>query len=406
MPVLLRAQLSLMMLLQYVIWGAWYVTLDSYLTATLHFSGSQAGAVFGTTALASMISPFFVGRVADRFFPLERVLAVLHAVGAVLLFAVTRVTSFSGVYVLMLGYCLCYFPTMSLANALAFRNINDPAKQFPLIRVFGTLGWILIGVIVGHLGIELTAQPFLLAAGASVFTAAFYLTLPNTPPSGGGSVTLRTVLGLDALVMLKDRSFAVFLASSLLACIPLTFYFTFTNPYLNDVGVRDAAGKMTLGQASEVGMMLVMPFVFRKVTVKGVLLLGLIAWTLRYVLLAFGNAGPGMWMFYLAILLHGVCFDFFFMTGQMYTDQRAPSHLRSTAQGLYTFLTYGAGMLAGSLLSGFALDFFTTAGPGATPAQHHWTPFWLTSSACAAAIFLLVALFFRGGGKIEARSAA
>jgi nucleoside transporter len=404
MPVRLRVQLSLMMLLEYVVWGAWYVTLNTYLTATLHFTGQQAGAVFGTTALASMISPFFVGRIADRFFAVERVMAALHLTGAILLFVASRTTSFAGLYAIMLAYCLCYFPTMSLANSLAFRNISDSGRQFPLIRVFGTLGWILIGLIVGSMKIESTAQPLLLAAGASVVMALFCLTLPHTPPvPGAGSVSFRTALGLDALVMLKDRSFAIFLVASVLACIPLTFYFSFTNPYLNDVGVQNAAGKMTLGQGSEVFMMLVMPFVFRRISVRFILLLGLGAWAVRYLLLAFGNAGGSMWMFYVAIALHGICFDFFFMTGQMFTDQQAPLHLRSTAQGLYTFLTYGLGMFIGSYLSGFTLDAFSQTVNGAV--VRAWPNFWLICATSAAVIFLLIAIFFRSRSRIEPRPA-
>lgn len=400
MPVRLRIQLSLMMLLEYVVWGAWYVTLNTYLTATLHFTGQQAGAVFGTTALASMISPFFAGRIADRYFAVERVMAVLHLAGAVLLFFAARITSFGGLYAIMLAYCLCYFPTMSLANSLAFRNISDSGRQFPLIRVFGTLGWILIGLLVGWMGIESSAKPLLLAAGASVVMGIFSLTLPHTPPTPGSSRTsIRTALGLDALVMLKDRSFAIFLIASVLACIPLTFYFSFTNPYLNDAGVRNAAGKMTIGQLSEVGMMLAMPFIFRRVSVRSILLLGLAAWTIRYVLLAFGNAAGGMWMFYIAIALHGICYDFFFMTGQMFTDQQAPPHLRSTAQGLYTFLTYGVGMLMGSWLSGVTIDFFTHSAGGVL--VYGWSSFWLTSAGSAAVIFLMIAIFFRSRSRIE-----
>ena len=388
------------MLLEYVIWGAWYVTLNTYLTATLHFTGTQAGAVFGTTALACMISPFFVGRIADRLFAVERVLSVLHLVGALILFLLTRVTSVTTVYGLMLAYCLCYFPTMSLANTLAFRNIKNLGKEFPIIRVFGTIGWILIGLVVGGLGIERTSKPFLLAAMASLAMSLFCLSLPHTPPaSKGQAVSARTMLGLDALVMLKDRSFAVFVVASVLACVPLTFYFSFTNPYLNAVGVQNAAGKMTLGQFSEIGMMLVMPFVFKRVSVKGVLLVGLFAWTLRYLLLAFGNPGSGMWMFYVAILVHGICYDFFFMTGQMYTDQKAPAYLRGTAQGLITFLTYGLGMFVGSLLSGIAVDYFTELS-----GRVNWMVFWWSSAGSAFLIFLVVLLFFKGGEKIHTRA--
>ena len=402
MPSLLNIRLGAMMFLNYVIWGAWYVTLNTYLTSTLKFSGTEAGAVFGTTALACMISPFFVGLIADRFFPTERVLCGLHLMGAVLLYMVSKATTFGAVYGLLLAYCLCYFPTISLTNSLALQNIKDVGKEFPLIRVLGTIGWIVIGAIVGWLAVEKTATPFLIAAGMSVVMAVFSLTLPHTPPAAKGqAITARSILGLDALVMMKERSFFVFVIASVLACIPLTFYFSFTNTYLNEVGVKNAAGIMTLGQASEVVMMLLMPFLFRRLSLKAILVMGLLAWSVRYALLAYGNPGAGMWMFYLAILLHGVCYDFFFMTGQLYTDQEAPPHLRNTAQGLITFLTYGVGMFIGSLLSGGAVDYFTTTVGGTV--TRNWTAFWITSSLGAAFILLLLAIFFRGGSRIQAK---
>jgi nucleoside transporter len=404
MPSTRSAQLSLMMFLNYVVWGAWYVTLGTYLTATLHFSGTETGAVFGTTALASMITPFFVGMIADRFFATEKMLAVLHLVGAVLLYLVTTVTSFGAVYGIMLAYCLCYFPTIALTNSLALKQITDAGRQFPLIRVFGTIGWIVIGQVLGWLAIEKSAKMFLLAAGASVVMAIYSLTLPHTPPAGAGEpITARALLGFDALVMLKQRTYLVFILAMILGCIPLTFYFTFTNAYLNEIGVVNAAGKMTLGQASEIVAMLLMPLVFRKMSVRAIIMLGLLSWSLRYGLLAYGNAGAGMWMFYIAILLHGVCFDFFFMTGQLYADQEAPSHLRVTAQGFLTFVTYGVGMFIGSLLSGVALDWFTTKAGVAE--VHDWRAFWLSSAAGSFVILMMVALFFRSRSRIESKQA-
>jgi nucleoside transporter len=404
MPLSVSARLSTMMFLNYVIWGAWYVTLDTYLTATLHFTGTQAGAVFGTTALASMISPFFVGLVADRFFAMERVLSVLHLAGAVILFLVSRATSFAAVYTLMLLYCLCYFPTIALTNSLTLRNVTNAARQFPLIRVFATFGWIAIGVTVGRLQIEHSAAFFRLAAGASLLMSAFCLFLPHTPPTRHtAKLNARALLGLDALVMLKRPSFLVFVIASVLACIPLTFYFSFTNTYLNEAGVQNAAGKMSLGQVSEVVMMLSMPFIFRRVTVKGILLLGLFAWSARYLLLAYGAPGPRMWMFYVAILLHGICYDFFFMTGQLYTDQEASPELRATAQGLITFLTYGVGMFAGSLLSGTALDYFTRN--TGTVVVRNWTGFWLSSALSALAIFVFVLIGFKSHDKVVTKQA-
>ncbi len=391
-----------MMFLNYVIWGAWYVTLGTYLTATLHFSGKETGAVFSTFALACMISPFFVGMIADRFFATERVLAVLHLLGAALLYLVTLATSFGAVYFLLLAYCICYVPSISLTNSLTLRQVSDASKEFPLIRVFATLGWIAIGQTVGLMGVEATATPFLLAAGASVMMALYSLTLPHTPPGAKGQpIDMRAVLGLDALVMLKRPSFRVFVVASILACIPLTFYYSFTNAYLNEAGVVNAAGKMTLGQVSEVGVMLLMPLIYRRFNLKAILLIGLLAWSVRYALLGYGNAGSGMWMFYVAILMHGVCYDFFFMTGQLYTDQEAPAHLRGTAQGLIAFLTLGLGMFVGSLLSGGAVDYFpTTIG---TKVTRNWTGFWVASGLAALAIFLFVAIFFRSSGRVQSK---
>jgi nucleoside transporter len=393
-----------MMFLNYVIWGAWYVTLGAYLTVTLKFSGTEAGAIFGTTALACMISPFFVGLIADRFFSTERVLSALHLLGAVFLYLVTRVSSFGAVYAMVLAHCLCYFPTIALTNSLTLRQIKDASSEFPLIRVFATLGWIAIGQTVGRLGVETTSTPFLLAAGASVAMSLYSLTLPHTPPGDKGkAITMRNVLGVDALAMFKLPSYRVFTIASILACIPLTFYFSFTNAYLNELGVKNAAGKMTWGQISEVGAMLAMPWVYRRFNLKAILLIGLFAWSVRYALLAYGSADAGMWMFYVAILLHGVCFDFFFMTGQLYTDQEAPPNLRGAAQGLLAFLTYGVGMFIGSLLSGVAVDYFTTK--TGSVVTRNWNSFWLASGASALIVALYVAFFFHSRGKVQSKGA-
>ena len=401
MSLAIRFRLSLMMFLNYVVWGAWYVTITTYLTTTLKFTGTQAGLVFGTTALASMISPFFVGLIADRLFSSERVLATLHLIGAVLLYSVTKTTSFAAVYAIMFAYCLCYFPTIALTNSIALQHMRNGGQDFPLVRVFGTLGWITIGVTIGHMAIEASTVPFLLAAGVSVVMGLYSLTLPHTPPpSKGKTIRAREIIGLDALVMFKKPAFAIFAAASVLACIPLTFYFSFTNDYLNDLHVTNAAGKMALGQVSEVGMMLVLPLLLRWMSVRNVLITGMLAWSIRYALLAYGNADAAVWMFYVAILLHGVCFDFFFVTGQLYTDQEAPAHLRSAAQGLVTFLTYGVGMFLGSLISGTTIDHFTTTiGDVVT---RNWQSFWLASSMASFVVLLLIVFFFRSRARIEA----
>ena len=390
------ARLSLMMFLNYVVWGAWYVTINTYLTQTLQFSGTEAGAVFGTSALACMISPFLVGLIADRYFAAERVLGTLHLIGAVLLYLVSTAKTFTSVYLLMLAYCLCFFPTLALTNSLTLRNVANASTDFPRIRLFATLGHIAVNQVIGGFGLERSSMAFLVSAGASVVMGLYSFTLPHTPPKAKDEeFNWRSAIGFDALVMMKDRTFAVFVAASVLACIPLAFYFSFTNAYLNEAGVVNAAGKMTLGQVSEVLMMLAMPFIFRALSLKSILLLGLASWAARYTLLAYGNAGDLMWMFYGAILLHGICYDFFFMTGQIYTDQVAPQHLRGTAQGLVMFLTYGVGMFLGSLFSGWTIDFFTTA------QGRDWKAFWLSSAALSFVILLLLAVFFRSRVRIR-----
>ena len=397
-----KTRLGAMMFFQYVIWGSWYVTISTYLTQTLHFSGSEAGAVFGTVSVACLVSPFFVGLVADRFFSTERVMAVLYALGAGLMLLMMRARTFGEVYWLMVAFCLCYFPTIALSNSIAMQQVADPGRDFPPIRVLGTLGWIAATNLVGYLGVEAQATQFLVAAGACAIMCLYSLAaLPHTPPPARGQqINVRRILGLDAFAMMKDRSYAVFVIASILACIPLTFYYAFANTYLNDLGVVNAANKMSLGQVSEVVMMLAMPIAFRLINVRGILLLGLAAWALRYVLFAAGNPGAGMWMFYAAILLHGVCYDFFFVAGQLYTDQVAPPQLRSTAQGFITLVTYGIGMLIGSLLSGGILDAFSqTSGAVVT---RNWSSFWMSSAGMSGAILLLVLLFFRSHVKVQA----
>src|SRR5215471_6528903 len=394
-----------MMFLQYFVWGAWSVTMGTWLSATLHFSGEQVGLAYGTTALAAMISPFFVGMIADRFFATERLLAVLHLVGAVFLFYASVQTSFVTLYGILLAYTLCYMPTLALTNSLSFHQMNDPAKEFPGIRVLGTIGWIVAGLTIGAMKIEASAVPMQIAAAGSIVLGLFSLILPHTPPKRTARrVTWRDVLGLDALKLLRDSSFAVFVAGSFLICIPLQFYYTFTNPFLNELNVSNAAGKMTFGQMSEIFFMLVMPWFFRRLGVKTMMLVGMAAWAARYALFAAGDNGAQAWMLYAGILLHGVCYDFFFVTGQIYVDQRAPGNLRAAAQGLIAFVTLGFGMLIGSYLSGTVVDHFAISGG----TGHMWDRVWLVPAAGAAAVLLLFALCFRSaaGSKSPAADAA
>src|SRR5262245_21810243 len=385
-----RLKLSVMMFLQYFVWGAWYVTLGTWLGTTLHFTGEQVGLAAGTTAVAAIISPFFVGMIADRFFASERLLAGLHIIGAGALLAAASQTQFVPLYVIVLGYTLCYMPTLALTNSLSFRQMTDPSAEFPGIRVLGTIGWIVAGLVIGTTGLEATAVPMRIAAAASVALGVFSLMLPHTPPQKRGHrVTWGEILGLDALKLMKDSSFATFVIGSFLICIPLQFYYAFTNLYLNEIGVTNAAGKMTLGQMSEIFFMLVMPWFFRRLGVKWMLLVGMLAWTARYLLFAAGNNGALVWMLYGGILLHGICYDFFFVTGQIYVDLKAPGDLRAAAQGFIAFVTLGVGMLIGSWLSGRVVDTFKTTD------AHAWDKIWVVPAAGAAAVLVLFALFFR-----------
>jgi nucleoside transporter len=398
MNLTVRLKLSALMFLQYFVWGAWYVTMGTWLAQTLHFSGEQIGLAFGTTALAAMISPFFVGMIADRFLATERILAALHVIGGGILVLAAAQTTFGPFYALLLAYTLCYMPTLALSNSLSFRQMDDPGREFPTVRVLGTIGWIVAGLIIGTLGLEATATPLRVAAAASVGLGVFCLLLPHTPPCKTGRVRLGDVIGLDALKLLGERSFAVFVLGSFLVCIPLQFYYAFANLFLNELNVSNAAGKMTLGQMSEIFFMLVMPWFFRRLGVKYMLLVGMAAWTARYLLFAYGNNGPLVWMLYAGILLHGICYDFFFVTGQIYVDRKAPADLRAAAQGFIAFVTLGVGMFIGSWASGRVVDAFVQP-----PGAHAWQRIWMVPSAGAAAVLVLFALFFRAAdSRVEA----
>jgi nucleoside transporter len=397
-----RVKLSALMFLQYFVWGAWYVTMGTWLGTTLHFSGEQIGLAAGTTAVAAIISPFFVGMVADRFMATERILALLHVVGGAVLFYASLQTTFAPFYVVLLAYALCYMPTLALSNSISFRQMRDPGREFPPIRVLGTIGWIVAGLFIGTTGLEATAKPLQLAAGGSVLLGIFCLVLPHTPPirKAGQRATFSSILGLDALKLLGERSFAVFVLGSFLVCIPLQFYYAFANLFLNELSVSNAAGKMTMGQMSEIFFMLVMPWFFRRLGVKWMLLVGMAAWTARYAFFAFGTHADLFWLLYAGILLHGICYDFFFVTGQIYVDRKAPADLRAAAQGFIAFVTLGVGMFIGSWASGKVVDMFASPGGG-----HDWHQIWLVPSAGAFLVLVLFALLFQGDEETERESA-
>jgi nucleoside transporter len=387
----MRVRLGVMMFLEYFVWGAWYVTVGTWLSESLHFTGQQIGVAAGATAVGAIIAPFFVGLIADRLFATQKVLALLHLVGAALLFAASSQTSFSVFYPLLLLYCLCFMPTLALTNSLAFRQMKDPKEEFGAIRVLGSIGWIVVGLLIGSLRVEATAIPMRLAALSSLVMGLYCFTLPSTPPMGSRTdrLSINNIFPREAVALLKERSMLIFVIASFLICIPLQFYYAFTNLFLNQVGVQNAAGKMTGGQMSELLGMVLIPWFFRRLGVKYMLVAGMGAWFLRYIFFAYGDAGHAMWMFWGGILLHGICYDFFFVTGQIYIDQKADAGLRAAAQGLITFITYGLGMFTGAWLSGLVVQHYTLAvAQGAV--TYNWRSIWLFTSIISA----LVLIFF------------
>ncbi|MGE5127051.1 MAG: nucleoside permease [Betaproteobacteria bacterium] len=400
-----RGRLSAMMFLQFFVWGAWFVTLGTYLGQGLAFDGVQVAAAYSTMPWGTIVAPFFIGMVADRFFAAERVLAVMHFLGAGLLLLASRAVTPGEFFWILLAYAFCYSPTLALVNAISFNQMASPEKQFPAIRVFGTIGWIVAGLSVGFMGVEATAVPLRIAAAASLALALFAFGLPHTPPKSlGRKVSVRDVLGLDALTLMKGRSFAIFVLGSLFICIPLAFYYGFTNLFLNEKGVVNAAGKMTMGQMSEVLFMLVMPFFFRRLGVKWMLVVGMAAWAARYLLFAFGNPAELVLMYYLGIVLHGICYDFFFVTGQIYVDNTAPKTIQASAQGFITLVTYGVGMLIGTWISGVVVKGYQLAVDNPA-AGHDWTSVWLVPASMAFVVILLFVALFDGGKGSERKAA-
>jgi nucleoside transporter len=393
MTLQIKVRLGAMMFLEYFIWGAWYVTVATWLSSTLHFNGQQVGIVAGATAVGAIIAPFFVGVVADKLFATEKVLCVLHLAGGVLLLLASQQGRFAALYSIILLYCLCYMPTMALTNSLSFRQMSDPKIEFGGIRVLGTCGWIVAGLLIGSLGLEATSHPLQIAAGASILMGFYCFTLPHTPPlaRGGKQERATGIFPKESLTLLKERSMAVFAIASFLICIPLQFYYAFTNLFLNQSGVRNAAGKMSGGQFSELFCMLLIPWFFRRLGVKYMLVAGMLAWAVRYVLFAYGDAGTRMWMLWGGVLLHGICYDFFFVTGQIYIDRKAPAALRAAAQGLISLITYGLGMFVGSWLSGAVVEHFAGATVDGS-VLFQWRPIWIFSAA-ASAVVLVVFLF-------------
>jgi nucleoside transporter len=398
----IRAKLSTMMFLEFFIWGAWFVTMGTYLTVTLKATGTQNAGAYATQSLGAIIAPFVIGLIADKYFSAQKILGVLHLLGAASLFYATTIADFDKFYPNILFYMIIYMPTLALVNSVSFKQMQNPSKEFPPIRVFGTAGWIVAGLVIGYLGWEKSGSlvlTFKMAAGASLILGLLSFTLPDTPPVKKGQKTsFGDIIGLDSIGMLKNRSYLTFFLASVAICIPLAFYYNFTNPFLNEVGVTAAAGKQSMGQMSELLFMALMPLFFVRLGVKKMLAVGMLAWVLRYLLFAYGDIGANYWMLIAGIVMHGICYDFFFVTGQIYTDNLAGERFKSAAQGFITLATYGVGMLIGSYISGPIVDHWQTS-----PTSHNWQTIWLIPAGIAAVVLIFFLLLFKDTNNIATK---
>lgn len=398
---IIQVQLSAMMFLEFFIWGSWFVTMGIYLPNSLGASDPEIALAYSTQSWGAIIAPFIIGLIADRYFNAERILGVLHLIGAFLMVQLAYATSFDGFYAYILGYMIIYMPTLALVNSVSFNQMNDPAKQFSIVRVFGTAGWIVAGLAISYLFHWDSAEgltkgylknTFLMTAFASGILGFFSFTLPKTPPSitGRKRIRIADIIGLEALKLLKDRNFFVFFLASVFICIPLAFYYQHAGQFLGEIGVSNPAGKMTIGQISEILFMLLLPFFFKRFGFKITMIVAMSAWTVRYICFAYGNAGEFSFLLLLGIALHGICYDFFFVTGQIYTDSKAGQQYKSAAQGMITLATYGVGMLIGFWVAGRITDYFTLE-----DISHNWERIWLFPAAFAFGVSVLFAFLFK-----------
>jgi len=396
-----KSKLSFMMFLEFFIWGGWFVTLGTFLSNNLSASGGEIGQAFSTQSWGAIIAPLIIGLIADRYFNAEKILGVLHLIGAVLMYQLSNVESFDMFYPFVLGYMIAYMPTLALVNSISFNQMDNPAKDFPHIRVWGTVGWIAAGWIIS-LGFKWDSlrnieggalkNTFLMVAIASAVLGIFSFLLPATPPSNKKDklASISEMLGLDALDLLKDRNFIIFFLSSILICIPLAFYYQNLSLFLAELQVEKSTAWASAGQISEVIFMLLLPFFFKKFGFKKTILVGMLAWVIRYVLFAYGDSDGLFVMLISGILLHGICYDFFFVSGQIYTDNKAGEKYKSSAQGLITLATYGVGMLVGFKVAGMITDKFLIEGGG-----HNWESIWIYPAGFAIVVLIIFALFFK-----------
>jgi len=402
---LIRLKLSFMMFLEFFIWGAWFVTLGTFLGRTLNAGGLDIANVFSTQSWGAIIAPFIVGIIADRYFNAERIFGILHLVGAVLMVQMYRSDSITEFFPYVLAYMILFMPTLALANSISFRQMTNPEKEFSLIRLWGTIGWIIAGLSISYvfkwdsdqsISDGLLRNTFILAGAASALLGFFSFTLPKTPPqkdAAKGQVSLSKLLGLDAIKLLKDRNFLVFFVCSILICIPLAFYYQYANPFLTDTGLENATGKMSIGQMSEALCLLLLPVFFTRFGFKNTILIGMLAWALRYILFAYGNAGEFTFMLLIGIALHGICFDFFFVSGQIYTDSKAGETNKSAAQGLIALATYGVGQLFGFWAAGWISDHYEPL--KAASVAEFWKNVWLVPAGFSVLVMIIFAILFK-----------
>ncbi len=396
----ITAKLSIMMFLEFFIWGGWFVTLGSFLQNNLAASDSQSAMAFSTQSWGAIIAPFIIGLIADRFFNAERILGFLHLFGAVMMYQMYSASGFSNFYPYTLAYMIAYMPTLALVNSVSFNQMKNPSKEFPVIRVFGTIGWVIAGLMISFIfrwdSTDAISQgflknTFLMTAVASLLLGLFSFTLPKTPPQNkdNKSVKIGEILGFDALKLLQDRNYLIFFISSILICIPLAFYYQNISLFLTETKVDNSTGITALGQLSEILMMLLLPLFFTKYGFKRTILFGMFAWVLRYLLFSFGAENEVFAFVIIGILLHGICYDFFFVSGQIYTDSKAGDKIKSAAQGLITLATYGLGMLIGFAIAGKVSAMYLDDG------LHIWSKIWMFPAIFAAVVFFFFLLFFK-----------
>lgn len=400
MPLFVKIRLSLMMFLEFFVWGSWYVTMGTFLGANIQAKDQDISLAFSTQSLGAILAPFLVGLIADRYFQAQKILGSIHLVGAVMLYALNQAVDFTAFFPILLGYMILFMPTLALVNSISFNQMAQPEKEFSGVRIWGTIGWIAAGILISTLAWDsqeglregLLQNTWKLAAGASLLLGIYSFTLPATPPQAKSNAPfqLKEVLGLDALRLLTHRNYAIFFLSSILICIPLAFYYQNASPFLTELGVENSTGKMALGQVSEVLFLVALPFFFTRFGLKKTLAVAMLAWVIRYLFFAFGDTDSGTWMLLAGIILHGICYDFFFVSGQIYTDAHAGKKYKSAAQGLITLATYGVGMGFGFWVAGQVSNFYLIEA-----GQHNWKLIWLIPAGISALVFLFFIAVFK-----------